>query len=607
MSVNTENTLPPILGKSTPGPVSSDAADSSTPPLSAKTKPAMSLSQDDLLVPEGTMDIVLDSLRELVDYELAVVLSYGSDDRLTVRTAKGPLATPRLAGYSISLARRRDLARLLARGKPELLRTEEGDLDTYVEILDLPVGHSCLASPLTVRGQTVGLLTLDHRSCGVFSQQILRFVGVISRLIAVALAQSEASRHLRERNSLLLAERNRLLERDSEAFRDLAGTSQAWMETLDSIKLVAATESPVLLLGETGTGKEEAARAIHRLSTRSTGPFVALNCSAMPASLAESELFGHEKGSFTGAQALRRGRFELADGGTLFLDEIGDLPPEIQPKLLRAIQEGRFERVGGEHAVNVDVRIVAATHIDLGAAVESGRFREDLFYRIAVFPIRVPPLRERGEDAVVLAELFAARLRSRPGWENLALDAAAIEAILRRSWPGNVRELRNAIERAAILARGRTIGAAELCAGDWARGRATPCMPAVPLDEESSGQSGTSGSDRAQEGLPRGTEGSRKSSDGRNPGQPGISAVSESGASTSGEVAMQETAEADPGESGADLSLAEVRKHHIEAALRRCRGKIYGSDGAAAVLGLAPSTLQSALKRLGIRRADFLP
>jgi transcriptional regulator with GAF, ATPase, and Fis domain len=501
--------------------------------------------QETWLAPEGTMDIVLESLRELVDYELAVVLSYADDGRLWVRTAKGPLASSRLKGYSISLDQRKDLAVLLASGKARLFLTNEDYLDTYAEILDLPVGHSCLAAPLVIEGSTIGLLTLDHRSCGVFSEQILGFIGVISKLIAVALAQSEASRTLRDRNNSLLAERNRLLERDAEAFRDLAGSSPPWLEALDSIKLVAATDSPVLLLGETGTGKEEAARVIHRLSARASGQFVALNCSAMPASLAESELFGHEKGSFTGAQALRRGRFELAHGGTLFLDEIGDLPLDIQPKLLRALQEGRFERVGGENSVSVDARIVAATHVELGAAVEAGRFREDLFYRIAVFPIKLPPLRERGEDGIVIAELFAAKLRARPGWEGLSFSSDALELIAQRSWPGNVRELRNAVERAAILARGRVIGSAELCAGDWAKGRAVPCLAS--------------------------TDDSRP----------------------------------EPDAATADLSLEEAARRHIAAALERSEGKIYGPEGAAAALGLKPSTLQSKMKKLGLARKSF--
>jgi len=495
-----------------------------------------------LLAPERIMETVLDSLGELIDYELAVVLGFSDADRLVVRTMKGPLASPRLAAYSISLASRSDIASLLAAGKPHLFKADESHVDTYVEVLDLPDGHSCLAAPLAIEGRTIGLLTLDHRSCGVFSDQILRFINVISRLIAVALAQSEASQALHDRNTKLVAERNRLLSHDAEVFRDLAGSSPAWLSALDSIKLVASTESPVLLLGETGTGKEEAARAIHRLSPRSSGPFVALNCSAMPAALAESELFGHEKGSFTDARALRHGRFELADGGTLFLDEIGDLPLEIQPKLLRVLQEGYFERVGGEAPVRVDVRIIAATHIDLGKAVAERRFREDLFYRVAVFPVRLPPLRERPGDAIVLAELFASKLRSRSGWAGLSFRADALELLETSRWPGNVRELSNAIERAAILSRGSIIGAKELRAGDWAKGRG------------SAGQK--------EQSIP-----------------------------------------ADSSQAGSE-TLADAQARHIVAALERSNGKLYGPGGAAEALGLKPSTLQSRMKKLGIRWKD---
>lgn len=486
------------------------------------------------------MEIVLDSLRELIDYELAVILGFSGEDRLMVRTMKGPLASPRLVGYSISLKTRTDLASLMARGKPKLFLTSGDYIDTYADVLDLPSGHSCLAAPLVIDGTAIGLLTLDHRTCGVFSEQILRFIGVISRLVAVALAQAEAARILQDRNSRLTAERNRLLKHDAEAFRDLIGSSQAWLSTLDSIKLVAATESPVLLLGETGTGKEEAAKAIHRLSPRSTGPFVALNCSAMPASLAESELFGHEKGSFTDARSLHRGRFELADGGTLFLDEIGDLPLEIQPKLLRALQEGSFERVGGETPVQVDVRIIAATHTELGVAVETGLFREDLFYRVAVFPIRMPPLRERTGDAIILAELFASHLRKRPGWESLSFGADALRLLETAPWPGNVRELRNAVERAAILARGGMIGAAELRAGDWAKGRPATCAKDLTCIEGCIDGSGE--------------------------------------------------------------TLENAERRYIAAALERARGKIYGTGGAAETLGLKPSTLQSRMKKLGLSR-----
>ena len=487
------------------------------------------------LAPEGTMGIVLDALRELINYELAVVLEYDGKDTLRVHTASGPLSGPRLARFSLSLANRPDLADLLAEGQPHLFAETETHIDTYEEILDMPDGHSCLAAPLIFNGRPIGLLTLDHRRCGIFSPEILAFIGVISRLISIALLQSEHSRVLRESNVRLLEERNRLLSGETDAFRDFLGASPAWIDVIDLVKLVAAADSPVLVLGETGTGKEEAARAIHRLSSRAQGPFIALNCSALPASLAESELFGHEKGSFTGAQALRRGRFELANGGTLFLDEIGDLPPEIQPKLLRAVQEGRFERVGGENSVTVDVRIIAATHVDLERAVAEGRFREDLFYRISVFPIHLPPLRERGDDVLMLAERFAARLRERPGWENLGFSPDALHSLIRREWPGNVRELRNIVERAAILCRGSLIRPEDLEAGERVR-------------------------------SPR------------------------------------QTAAEDGGCPGDAASLADVQRSHIRQVLRITEGRIYGKEGAAAILGIPPTTLQSKLLKLGIKQ-----
>lgn len=406
------------------------------------------------LAPEKTMRIVLDALHELVDYELAVVLSYDGADTMRVHSAVGPLATRRLDGFSLSLEERPDLKELLRQGVPHLFDEEQEHVDTYEEILDLPDGHSCMIAPLEIDGQTVGMMTLDNRKCGAFSPDIVGFIHVISRLIAVALTQSENARLLRESNARLLAERNRLLERDADAFAHFVGSSVKWEEVKEHIKLVAATDSSVLLLGETGTGKEEAARAIHKLSAYAGGPFIAVNCSALPSALAESELFGHEKGAFTGAQAMRKGRFELADGGTLFLDEIGELPMELQPKLLRALQEGCFERVGGEHTVRVNVRIIAATHVDLATAVGTGDFREDLYYRISVFPITLPPLRERGNDVIMLAEFFASHLRHRSGWQDLRFSPDALHALLVNPWKGNVRELRNTIERAAILARG---------------------------------------------------------------------------------------------------------------------------------------------------------
>jgi two-component system, NtrC family, response regulator AtoC len=231
-----------------------------------------------------------------------------------------------------------------------------------------------------------------------------------------------------------------------------------------ALERVAPTNASVLLLGESGTGKEVAARTLHRWSRRADGPFVAVNCAAISETLMESEIFGHEKGAFTGATAARRGRLELADGGTLFLDEIGELKLELQAKLLRVLQDRRFERVGGSRTLEVDVRWVAATNRDLEERVRGGDFREDLYHRLAVFPIRLPPLRERQQDLLPIAEALLARISADLGRPPLRLDAEAERRIRASHWPGNVRELGNALERAAILADGDVIRGADIAA-----------------------------------------------------------------------------------------------------------------------------------------------
>ena len=229
-----------------------------------------------------------------------------------------------------------------------------------------------------------------------------------------------------------------------------------------ALQKVATKDATVLLLGESGTGKEVAAHFVHRWSGRAGGPFVAINCAALSESLLESELFGHEKGAFTGAIARRRGRIELADGGTFFLDEVGELKPTLQAKLLRVLQERRFERVGGNQSVAANVRWVAATNRDLQAMIAEGTFREDLFHRLAVFPVRLPPLRDRREDILPLAETLLARIGADQGRPGLALNEAARRVLVEAEWPGNVRELANTLERAAILVDGDTIDADHL-------------------------------------------------------------------------------------------------------------------------------------------------
>jgi len=240
-------------------------------------------------------------------------------------------------------------------------------------------------------------------------------------------------------------------------FSGIVGRSDALRQVLQLVEMVAPSDSTVLLLGETGTGKELIARAIHEHSQRNKQPFVTLNCAAIPSSLFESELFGHERGAFTGAHMQRAGRMELADRGTLFLDEVGDMPLELQPKLLRAIQEHTFERVGSARTKNVDVRLVAATNCDLEQLVEEKQFRSDLYYRLNVFPIRIPPLRERREDIPLLVQHFTQKYARRMNKQIDTIPEATVQRLQRWSWPGNVRELENLIERSVILSCNRML------------------------------------------------------------------------------------------------------------------------------------------------------
>jgi transcriptional regulator with GAF, ATPase, and Fis domain len=315
------------------------------------------------------------------------------------------------------------------------------------------------------------------------------------------------------------------------------------------VGLVAPSDVPVLVLGETGSGKEVVARAIHARSARADGPFLRVNCGAIPAGLIDSELFGHERGSFTGAETQRKGWFERADGGTLFLDEVGELPPPAQVRLLRILQDGSFERVGGQRALHVDVRIVAATHRDLQAMVASGRFREDLWYRIAVFPIHVPPLRERPEDIPPLATHFALRAATRFGTPPRLPSPREMDLLVGYPWPGNVRELAAVIERAAILGNGQSLDVATALGAGAARAPAS---------------------------------------------RPGPSS----------EAPAPRAAALEP---EAFPTLDDAMRRHIEAALERTRGRIEGRRGAAALLAINPHTLRARMRRLRIDWARHRP
>jgi formate hydrogenlyase transcriptional activator len=370
----------------------------------------------------------------------------------------------------------------------------------------------------------------------------------------------EAVEEERLRLRRLLAERRQLRGelghlrdevREARSFTSIVGASASLRGVLAQVDVVAPADSTVLLVGETGTGKELIARAIHAGSRRSGSPFVAVNCAALPEALVESELFGHEKGAFTGAVARKLGKFELADRGTLFLDEVGDLPPEAQAKLLRVLQEREVQRVGGVRPVPVNVRLIAATNQDLESLMGEGRFRPDLFYRLSVFPITVPPLRDRADDIPALVEHFARLFAERLRKPVPRVAADAMQQLMAYEWPGNVRELQNIVERAVILARGPVIGREVIPV------RSGPRPVAAIHDPHSALRSPHSA--LRQDCGPQATE-------------PGI------------------------------VPFSEAERRAILRALELTGWRISGSGGAAETLGLKPTTLHAKMKKLGIHR-----
>ncbi|MGO9058009.1 MAG: sigma-54 interaction domain-containing protein [Candidatus Binataceae bacterium] len=318
----------------------------------------------------------------------------------------------------------------------------------------------------------------------------------------------------------------------------ILGASAALRRVLEHVEMVAPTDATVLITGETGVGKELVARAIHEQSRRREGPLIKVNSSAVPRELFESEFFGHVKGAFSGAIKDRLGRFQIADGGTLFLDEVGDLPPEMQPKLLRVLESGEFEPVGDDKTRRADVRIIAASNRDLKIAVRAGQFREDLYYRLSVFPIEVPPLRQRKDDILILARDFVQSACKRFNRSGVQLTPSQIRQLLDYDWPGNVRELRNVVERAVIAAR----------------------FGSLRFD------------------LPTGKRSQAPDNDNR-------------------ETASHETLEVIREE-----EMKRRERENIIAALKQSKGKIYGAGGAAQLLGIKPTTLSARIKRFGLRR-----
>lgn len=321
--------------------------------------------------------------------------------------------------------------------------------------------HSCLGCPLQADGRLLGILTADARDPHAFDHLDERFLKAVGALAGAQMQTAElltALEQAAERQGLIASE---LMQDIAQHHgRQILGGSPLMEHLRREIDLVARSDFTILVQGETGVGKELVVRAIHAASERRERPLLYLNCAALPETLAESELFGHTRGAFTGASRERAGKFELADGGTLFLDEIGEMPASIQPKLLRAIQEGEIQRIGSEKSIHVDVRLLAATNRDLEKELQRGRFRADLFHRLNVYPIRVPSLRERKEDIPLLAGFFCERTQRRLGLGPVRLAPAAVDLLVRYHWPGNVRELENLISRAVLKASSeRTVAA----------------------------------------------------------------------------------------------------------------------------------------------------
>jgi formate hydrogenlyase transcriptional activator len=394
--------------------------------------------------------------------------------------------------------------------------------------------------PLISRNRAIGVLVLGRLRDDAFSQADISFLSQIANQIALAVENALAYREIRELKEQLSKEKLYLEDeiRTEMNFAQIIGNSASLRRVLKGVGTVAPTDSTVLIYGETGTGKELIARAIHDLSPRRSKPFVKLNCAAIPTGLLESELFGHEKGAFTGAIAQRIGRFEVANGGTIFLDEIGEIPLELQTKLLRVLQEREFERLGSSRTLRTDARLIAATNRDLEAMVSDQKFRSDLFFRLNVFPVHVPPLRERQGDIPLLVRHFTQQFSRHMKKVMETIPSATMDALCRYHWPGNIRELQNVIERAVIISTG----------------------PALSVDV-------------ADLKFPKTNHPEER--------------VAPPNSSTNG---------------GLNHLLEETERQQVLQALKQCNWVVAGPDGAAALLGVNRSTLQVRIRKLGISR-----
>jgi hydrogenase-4 transcriptional activator len=424
------------------------------------------------------------------------------------------------------------------------------------EVLPQHGGADVLAGPLRSKSGPVGILVFIAAVGKQFGASDQRTMQQLLEPFTVALENDARLHELRSLREAAEADRETLLTRlgRQDVNEEVVGARTGLRHVMERAELVAQSDVPVLILGETGTGKEVVSRAIHTRSARADGPFIRVNCGAIPPELVDSQLFGHEKGSFTGASAQHHGWFERADGGTLFLDEIGELPLPAQVRLLRVLQDHQIERVGGRSPIHVDVRIVAATHRDLAAMVQEKTFREDLWYRINIFPVLLPTLRERLEDIPALAQHFAQRAATRFGLPAVEPTEADLQLLAGYDWPGNIRELGAVIDRAAILGGGRKLDVSTALG----LGRQPPPVPVADATMY----------EVIPETVPLG----------RQAHQP-----------AAGEI----------------IPLAAAMRQHIERALVATRGRIEGRRGAAALLQINPHTLRARMRKLGIDAGRF--
>ncbi|ENZ0348243.1 sigma 54-interacting transcriptional regulator [Morganella morganii] len=353
----------------------------------------------------------------------------------------------------------RDLAQVLDSNQPMRLTLDSATKDPLYQHVCAQGMTETLLLPLAFNHKPLGVLVLSHENNHIFTDDNCNLLKQIAARFAIAVDNAAAYEEITRLKDSLKHENLWLNEQihNNESFSEIIFQSDAMRNILEQVDLVAASDSTVLILGETGTGKELIARAIHRLSERHHRSMIKMNCAAIPSGLLESDLFGHDKGAFTGATTTHIGRFEMADKSTLFLDEIGDMPLDLQPKLLRVLQEREIERIGGNKVIPVDVRLIAATNRNLKSMTDDREFREDLYYRLNVFPIWIPPLRERPEDIPLLATYFTQKIARRMNRNIDCIPRDALEQLSRYPWPGNVRELENVIERAVILTRGNTL------------------------------------------------------------------------------------------------------------------------------------------------------